>query len=193
MASSLKLVFLLMARTFLLPLLLLTRAKLIDFETLGHLLSLVPGRMGIGLRRAWYEMSLARCGSNLVVEFLASFRTSRTRVGDNFYLGLGSWVGLADIGDDVMTGNHITVLSGRHQHGFADITRPMRQQHGNAEVVRISSDVWIGSGAIIAADVSRGTVIAAGAVVTRVFPEYSIIGGVPAAQIGNRAPVVNSD
>jgi acetyltransferase-like isoleucine patch superfamily enzyme len=52
--------------------------------------------------------------------------------------------------------------------------------------VRVGSDVWVGSGAVIAVDVSRGTIIGAGAVVTRAFPEYAILAGVPAQQVGSR-------
>jgi acetyltransferase-like isoleucine patch superfamily enzyme len=176
-------------KILLLPLLLAFRLRLLDYPTVGHLLSLVPGRLGVGLRRGWYEMTLEQCGSGLVVEFLAAFRTPRARVGDNCFIGIGSWIGWAHLGDDVMTGNHITILSGRHQHGFTRLDVAMHVQAGQPELVRIGSDVWIGAGAVIACDVSPGTIIGAGAVVTRTFPEYAILAGVPGAQIGSRNAV----
>ncbi|MBO2600169.1 acyltransferase [Shewanella algae] len=48
--------------------------------------------------------------------------------------------------------------------------------------VIIEDDVWIGSGSIILKGVTigRGATIAAGSVVTKNVPEYSIVGGVPA-------------
>lgn len=176
-----------LAKILLLPLLAAYRLRIVDYAAAGHLIALLPGRAGIGLRRAWYEMTLESCGRGLVVEFLAAFRTPRAQVGERCYIGLGSWIGWAHLGDHVITGNHITILSGRHQHGAARLDIPMHEQPGAAELVRVGSDVWVGSGAIISADVSRGTIIGAGAVVTKVFPEYAILAGVPAQQIGSRA------
>jgi virginiamycin A acetyltransferase len=177
-----------LAKVFLLPCYVVYRLRLFDYSAVNHALSMIPGRLGVGLRRAWYEMTLEACGPGLVVEFLAAFRTPKARVGARCFIGLGSWIGWTHLSDEVITGNHITILSGRRQHGFERLDVPMHDQQGRPELVHVGSDVWIGSGAVIAADVSRGTIVASGAVVTRVFPEFSIVGGVPAVQIGSRVP-----
>jgi len=54
--------------------------------------------------------------------------------------------------------------------------------------IRIGHDVWIGAGAVLLSGVSigNGAVIGANAVVTKNFPPYSILGGVPAKLIGFR-------
>jgi acetyltransferase-like isoleucine patch superfamily enzyme len=46
--------------------------------------------------------------------------------------------------------------------------------------VRIGQGSWVGSGAIVMADVGRHCVVAAGAVVTRRIPDFAIAAGVPA-------------
>lgn len=54
--------------------------------------------------------------------------------------------------------------------------------------VKIGNDVWIGSNVILlqGVHVGNGAVIAAGAVVTRSIPDYSVFGGVPAKLIKYR-------
>lgn len=59
-----------------------------------------------------------------------------------------------------------------------------------AAPVTIGHDVWIGHGAIVLPGVRVGTgsVIAAGAVVSKDVPEYTVVGGVPARPIKCRFP-----
>ncbi|GEM_PF-833689 len=168
------------------PTLLLYGLHVLGFETVGKGLCLMPGLAGMWLRRAWYKATLAHCGENLYVDFLAAIRTPKTCIGSDVYIGHSCWIGWADIGDDVMLGGHIVVLSGAAQHSFERTDIPMRQQEGSVSQVRIGRDVWVGNGAIIAADVAEGCVIGAGSVVIRTFPAFSVIAGVPARLVRSR-------
>jgi acetyltransferase-like isoleucine patch superfamily enzyme len=169
------------------PLVAVFRIRLVRYATVSNALALVPGSLGIVIRRAWYRQTLEACGRNFVVDFGAGIRTPRTRVGDDCYVGLWSWIGWADIGSDFMSGSHLVVLSGRNQHDFSRLDIPMRLQPGHHRCVKIGSDVWAGASVTIAEDVAPHTVVASGAVVTKTFAEYDILGGVPAKPIGNRA------
>ncbi|MBI2962868.1 MAG: acyltransferase [Deltaproteobacteria bacterium] len=165
----------------------LYRCGWIEFVTGSRLLALVPGAAGRWWRRVWYRRTLAGCGDDLEVDWMAAFRTPRAKVGHRVFVGTFCWIGWAEIGDDVMMGGHVTVLSGGRHHDFERLDVPMRQQPGELERIAIGADVWIGNGAIVLADVAPGTVVGAGAVVNRTFDPHAILAGIPARVIGSRA------
>jgi acetyltransferase-like isoleucine patch superfamily enzyme len=177
------------AFVMLLPFLFWSRLPLPQYTTFtapSQWLSFLPGYSGILLRRVWYRSTLRRCGSNLTVDWLAVIRTRETEIGDRCTLGVGNWLGWVRLGDDVMTGSHVVFVSGARQHGFDDISRPMREQHGQKKQVTVGDDVWIGAHTVVMADVSSGTVIGAGSIVTRQHPAMSVIAGNPARVLRKR-------
>jgi acetyltransferase-like isoleucine patch superfamily enzyme len=93
---------------------------------------------------------------------------------------------LADIGADALVGSGVHILSGKRQHRFDDISRPIRLQGGERTMVRLGADVWVGNGAIILADVAAHSIVAAGSVVVDPIPEWSIAAGNPARVIRSR-------
>ena len=67
-------------------------------------------------------------------------------------------------------------------HGYDRTDLPVRLQGGWEKPISIGNDVWIGTRVIVLPGVNLGDhcIVAAGAVVTKSFPAYSIVGGVPA-------------
>ena len=90
------------------------------------------------------------------------------------------------IGASVMIAPNVVIAS--HNHVYSDRTKPMKDQGLEKREIVIEEDVWLGSGAQITPGcrIGKGSIIAAGAVVTGDVPPYSIFGGVPARQIGSR-------
>jgi galactoside O-acetyltransferase len=111
-------------------------------------------------------------------------------IGDNCKLNtnvqLGAASGRLTIGNYVMMGPNVVVRAA--DHGMARGIPMMLQPPVGREIV-IEDDVWIGSNAVVTGGVrlATGTVVAAGAVVTRSTEPYSIVAGVPARKIGERA------
>ena len=88
------------------------------------------------------------------------------------------------IGRKVIFGPHPTIITGDHRTdvvGKFIMDSHDKLSENDAPVV-IEDDVWVGCNVTILKGVTigRGSVIAAGAVVTKSCPPYSIIGGVPA-------------
>lgn len=91
------------------------------------------------------------------------------------------------IDSDTRVANGCMLIS--FNHVFSDTDTPIRCQGITAEGIRIGRDVWLGARATILDGVSvgDGAIVAAGAVVTRDVDPYTVVGGVPAKYIGQRA------
>src|SRR3546814_5479059 len=65
-------------------------------------------------------------------------------------------------------------------HNFSDIEKSIKSQGVTRKGIFVDDDCWVGAKATFldGANVGKGCVIAAGAVVRGVIPQYSIVGGV---------------
>jgi acetyltransferase-like isoleucine patch superfamily enzyme len=155
-------------------------------ESRSQLLSLWPGLTGQYLRRAFLQRVLARCHSSVLVEFGSFFSQTGAMLDENVYIGPRCGLGLVHLEKDVLLAANVQIPSGGATHYFDDPDKPIREQGGERRLVTIGAGAWIGTGAIVMADVGKGTIVAAGAVVTKPLPENVIAGGVPARVIRPR-------
>lgn len=109
---------------------------------------------------------------------------NRTGISARAYL---AGQGGITIGDDVIMGPNVQIFS--ENHSFGDLKRIIKDQGVIKNEVKIGNNCWIGGGATILAGVTLGDgcVVAAGSVVNKSFPENTVIGGIPAKAIKNRA------
>lgn len=149
-------------------------------------LGLVPGLTGQYLRRAFLAQTLAHCDVTSVVEFGTVFSAAGARIDAHVYIGPRCHIGLAHFERDVLVAPAVHVPSGRLTHGISDTGTAIRDQAGVRELVRIGAGAWIGSAAVVMADVGRRTIVGAGAVVTRPLPDDVVAGGVPARVLRSR-------
>lgn len=106
--------------------------------------------------------------------------------GEN--LNIGDFCHIASLervefGNNVLIGSSVFISD--HDHGaitFSDLSIAPAERSLKSSPVVIEDNVWIGEKAIIlkGVKVGRNSVVAAGAVVTKSVPPFSVVGGVPA-------------
>lgn len=112
----------------------------------------------------------------------------RVSIGSGCQINQRTSIRSATIGDHVMIAPGVVLLDRQHNFDRTDI--PMSEQGASdRRPVIVESDVWIGQNAIVmpGLTIGHGSIVAAGAVVTRDVPPYSIVAGIPARIIGNRS------
>lgn len=156
---------------------------LVDFELMllrwvGH----IPLH---SVRKFFYKLAGVKIGRGSTIHMWANFFQPRN----------------VEIGEDTIVGNNAfldgraPLIIGNHTDIASEVMIYNSEHDVNAEdfvatevAVQIGDYVFIGPRAIIlpGVKVGRGAVVAAGAVVTSNVPEFAIVGGVPAKEIGER-------
>ncbi len=117
------------------------------------------------------------------VRVLPPFHTDgggRLRFGRNVFVNHGCTAmdsGGIDIGDDVLIGPNVQLISGGHP-----LDPATRRSRVTTAPIRIDRGAWIAAGATVLQGVTIGedAVVAAGAVVTADVPARTMVAGVPA-------------
>ena len=123
------------------------------------------------------------CGTNTVIGEGCQFTgIQNITIGNDVYIGPEAfWLtsrAKIYVGNKVIFGPQVAIVTGNHRTDvigsyMADVTEKLPE---NDQDVIIEDDVWIGMRAIILKGVTlgKGSVIAAGAIVTKNVPPYSI-------------------
>lgn len=156
------------------------------FSAFSQFLSLFPGRFGAYFRTSFYHFTMQHCDFDTVIGFGTLFSQQDTELLSGSYIGPHSNIGKCRIEANCLLGSGVHILSGKEQHNFDDIGRPLKDQGGKFTKVVIGEDSWLGNGAIIMANVGKKCIVAAGAVVVNDVPDYAIVGGNPAKIIKMR-------
>ena len=128
----------------------------------------------------WNKFNL---GANSTIEDFSAINNGvgDVVIGDRTRIGLSNTIiGPVKIGDDVRLAQNV-VLSGLN-HNYDKIDSPIHGQGVSTKPIIIEDESWIGANVVIVPGVTVGkhSIVAAGSVVTKNIPEYSVAAGNPA-------------
>jgi acetyltransferase-like isoleucine patch superfamily enzyme len=157
-------------------------------ETGGHRL-----RRAYRATRTWiqtrFQHRLRSVGKGVTIGKDCFFRPNTVEIGDYTFIGDHCWLSAGEIkiGRFVMLASEVAIVGGDHRFDVPGVPS-VRTGRGVRKPVTIEDDVWIGRGAIVlhGVHIGEGAIVAAGAVVTKDVPAYSIVASPPARVIRNR-------
>lgn len=151
---------------------------------------LLPATRMYGLKKSLYTWCGVKLGSNVRIASSASILGSgELSIGDNTFVGHKTLIllggGKVTIGRDVDVSSNVTIVNGTHEISDKHIKAA---GNGYADDILIDDGCWVGvSATIIAgAQVNKGVIVAAGALVNGSVEAMSIAGGVPCKVIKKR-------
>lgn len=139
------------------------------------------------------EHSTITIGDNTIIHFGAYIDTGP---GGSIHLGTNNSInphcviyghGGLTTGRYVRIAAHTVIIPANHI--FRNPNKPITKQGLTKEGIKINDDVWIGSGCRIldGVNIGHGSVVGAGAVVTKSVPPMAVVAGVPASIIKMRS------
>ena len=137
------------------------------------------------IRRFVYRFWGIKIGSGSAIHMHASFYyPTNIKIGHDTIIGEGVVLDGRDkliIGDHVDIASEVMIYNAQHDINDEDFKAV-------SEPVIVEDYVFIGPRVIILPGVTirKGAVVGAGAVITKDVPEFTIVGGVPAKEIGQR-------
>lgn len=161
------------------------RAKAIANETLNFFLRIVGFVPSHYVRRFFYKIFGMKIGKGSAIHMGAVFYDVKNiKVGKDSIVGEGA---VLDGRDKLIIGDHVDIASEVMIYNAQHDVHSSTFSATNAPV-EIDDYVFIGPRAIIlpGVKIGKGAVVAAGSVVTKNVEEFSIVGGIPAREIGKR-------
>lgn len=141
----------------------------------------------VGIRYIILKSLVKSCGDNVKIGTnVQILGWEKLSIGTNVSIHSNCYIdayGEIEIRDNVSIAHNSTILS--TNHGWSDLSLPIKYNPMIPEKVIVYDDVWIGCGCRILAGVKieSRSVVAAGAVVNKDVKHRTIVGGIPAKVI----------
>ncbi|MCK4236636.1 MAG: hypothetical protein KAX38_05925 [Candidatus Krumholzibacteria bacterium] len=156
------------------------------FLLFSHAVATSPGKIGEFTRRAYYRLTLKKCGSNLVVGYGSFFTHRDVELDDDVWIGQYTTIGRTRIGSNVLISDHVSLLSGRHHHRHREDGK-LSSGPDEQAAISIGDSTWIGAGSVIMTNVGEQSIVGGGSVVVQGVEPFCIVAGNPATLIRKRS------
>ena len=149
----------------------------------------VVGKLSNRFRIFCVKRIASKCGKVDTINRKVYFGNGQfLELGDHCTLGAN-----AEIPNDTIVGcysmisRQTYILHGNHRFDNTEVPIKLQGSYPDKQTI-IEDDVWIGMRSFLTPGrhVKKGTIVAAGSVLSKDFPEYSIVGGAPAKLIRMR-------
>lgn len=148
------------------------------------------GSLGLVIRYALLKNLAKHVGDNVSIQpDVYLFNVQNLSIGDNVSIHPMTYIeayGDVYIGNNVSLAHGVTIMAATHK--FDDISIPIKEQGVMGRPVIIEDNVWVGAKAVILGKntIKSGSIVGAGAVVTKDVDANTIVAGVPARKIKER-------
>ena len=153
------------------------------FISCAELLSLQPTIIGTYMRKAFYWAICTDVSweTHFLLGCILAHRENA--IGRQVVIGHYSFMGRVNIGDNVILGARVSIVSGKYQHG-----RPGQRGTQNGTVtesgaISIGKDSWIGQDAVLLANIGQNCTVGAGSVVFHDIADNTTVIGNPARKV----------
>jgi acetyltransferase-like isoleucine patch superfamily enzyme len=161
--------------------------RIARFQHASEFVSVIPFVLGTVTRRVFYERTLKHCGRNFVVRHGAAFVYRDATLGDDVFIGRHSNFELVSSGSGLLTSSGVSLLKGRH-HWQGEALASKVPETGRASRIHIGDLTWVGTFAVVIANVNKDAVIGAGSAVVHVDPDGAGVMGNPGRIVKKRSP-----
>ncbi|MFZ5979889.1 MAG: acyltransferase [Candidatus Zixiibacteriota bacterium] len=147
------------------------------------ILSICPTFIGIYLRKAFYWAVCTDVSPDAHFLFGSWLSHRRNTIRSGVVVGHYSFIGYADIGQNVLMAARVSIVSGKYQHGMPGQRSHMIKVVEKNEIISIGENTWIGQDVTILANIGKNCTVGAGSVVLRDVPDNTTVLGNPARKV----------
>lgn len=150
------------------------------YHACGQAVAILPGFFGMCLRRAFYCGAAKACSWRCQIGFGVILSHRDATIEDDVYIGNYALLGRVVLRQGCLIGSRSSVLSTGQHHVLDNQGRWTTPDNLPLQSTEVGTYAWIGEGAIVMADIGRGAMVAAGAVVGTKVPDHVMVAGNPA-------------
>ena len=153
------------------------------FGACREILSIIPTPLGNYMRRAFYWSNCTSVSWDTNFIFGSWLAHRDNKIAPRVTIGAYTFIGYANIGENVLFGAKVSIISGKYQHGRPDQRVNQEDTEDERVTIEIGKNSWIGQDVVIMANIGENCTVGAGSVVMKDVPDNTTVLGNPARKV----------